>query len=55
MVNDLNYLLDNNGITVAENEIVVPDCIDKCQLNFNSKAIFVEVRKGAFNPIGFCK
>ena len=49
---DFNYLLDNNGITVAENEIIVVTALTTINATLVQKQYLWKLGKGAFNPIG---
>ena len=49
---DLNYLLDNTGITVAENEIIVVTALATVNATLIQKQFLWKLGKGAFNPIG---
>lgn len=49
---DLNYLLDNNGITVAENEIIILTALATVNSTLIQKQYLWKLGKGAFNPIG---
>jgi lysophospholipase L1-like esterase len=49
---DLNYLLDNTGITVVENEIIVVTALATVNATLIQKQFLWKLGKGAFNPIG---
>lgn len=49
---DLNYLLDNTGITVAENEIIVLTALTTVNSTLIQKQYLWKSGKGVFNPIG---
>jgi hypothetical protein len=49
---DLNYLLDNNGITVTENEIVVLTALTNVNSTLIQKQYLWKLGKGTYNPIG---
>lgn len=49
---DLNYLLDNTGITVTENEIVMITALATVNSTLIQKQYLWKLGKGAFNPIG---
>lgn len=49
---DLAYLLDNNGITVSENEIVVITALETVNATLVQRQYLWKKGKGAYNPIG---
>ena len=51
-VHDLNYLLDNTGITVAENEIIVVTALTTINATLVQKQFLWKLGKGTYNPIG---
>ena len=49
---DLNYLLDNNGLVVTENEIIVLTALATVNNTLVQKQYLWKLGKGEFNPIG---
>ena len=49
---DINYLLDNTGITVAENEIIVVTALVTINGTLVQKQFLWKLGKGEYNPIG---
>ena len=49
---DFNYLLDNTGITVPENEIIVLTALATVNSTLIQKQYLWKLGKGAYNPIG---
>lgn len=49
---DFNYLLDNTGITVPENEIIVLTALATVNATLIQKQYLWKLGKGAYNPIG---
>lgn len=49
---DFNYLLDNTGITVPENEIIVLTALATVNDTLIQKQYLWKLGKGAYNPIG---
>lgn len=49
---DLAYLLDNNGLMVAENEIIVLTVLDTIAGTLVQKQYLWKLGKGSFSPIG---
>lgn len=49
---DFNYLLDNTGITVTENEIIVLTALATVNSTLIQKQYLWKLGKGAYNPIG---
>ncbi|OCB77945.1 hypothetical protein [Flavobacterium crassostreae] len=49
---DLNYLLDTNGITVSKNEIVILTALATVDSTLIQHQYLWKLGKGAFNPIG---
>lgn len=49
---DLNYLLDNSGITVTENEIIILTALETINATLVQKQFLWKLGKGEFNPIG---
>jgi hypothetical protein len=49
---DFNYLLDNTGITVTENEIILVTALTTINATLVQKQYLWKLGKGAFNPIG---
>ena len=52
MLHDFNYLLDNTGITVPENEIIVLTALATVNATLIQKQYLWKLGKGAYNPIG---
>ena len=49
---NLNYLLDNNGITVTEDEIIVLTALTTINATLVQKQYLWKLGKGEYNPIG---
>jgi hypothetical protein len=49
---DLNYLLDNNGITVSQNEIIILTALATVNSTLVQKQYLWKLGKGQYNPIG---